>query len=175
MGATKPLYQALHIERVIDCVDKKLIDKMPKLDVLFKFPNLYLVTQTSIVLKQPKTEGSVRTLIIPGVVVEELYVLKVLQERLKLELGSECYMEYDLVICQANGRPLMTEHLNKRFKVILIEINSPDIDVDDIVFHSIRQSSTTYKLKLNHGDLKATQGDSLCQVNVGNFLTVFLK
>jgi hypothetical protein len=28
------------------------------------------------------------------------------------------------------------------------------------VFHSLRHSSTTYKLKLNHGDLKATQGDT---------------
>ena len=29
-----------------------------------------------------------------------------------------------------------------------------------MVFHSLRQSRTTYKLKLNHGDLKATQGDT---------------
>ena len=29
-----------------------------------------------------------------------------------------------------------------------------------MVFHSLRHSSTTYKLKLNKGDLKATQGDT---------------
>ena len=29
-----------------------------------------------------------------------------------------------------------------------------------IVFHSFRHTSTTYKLKLNHGDIKATQGDT---------------
>lgn len=29
-----------------------------------------------------------------------------------------------------------------------------------VVFHSLRHSSTTYKLKLNHGYLKATQGDT---------------
>ena len=29
-----------------------------------------------------------------------------------------------------------------------------------VVFHSLRHSSTTYKLKLNHGDLKTTQGDT---------------
>jgi hypothetical protein len=28
------------------------------------------------------------------------------------------------------------------------------------VFHSLRHSSTTYKLKLNKGDIKATQGDT---------------
>ena len=30
----------------------------------------------------------------------------------------------------------------------------------NVVFHSLRHSSTTYKLKLNNGDLKATQGDT---------------
>lgn len=30
----------------------------------------------------------------------------------------------------------------------------------NVVFHSLRHSSTTYKLKLNHGDVKATQGDT---------------
>lgn len=30
----------------------------------------------------------------------------------------------------------------------------------NVVFHSLRHSSTTYKLKLNHGDIKATQGDT---------------
>lgn len=29
-----------------------------------------------------------------------------------------------------------------------------------VVFHSLRHSNTTYKLKLNHGDLKATQGNT---------------
>jgi len=30
----------------------------------------------------------------------------------------------------------------------------------NVVFRSLRHSSTTYKLKLNHGDLKAIQGDT---------------
>lgn len=33
-------------------------------------------------------------------------------------------------------------------------------NLPNVVFHSLRHSSTTYKLKLNHGDLKATQGDT---------------
>lgn len=151
--------QALRVDRVIDRVDRKLIDKLSKLDVLYKFPNLYPGTRTSIVLKQPKTEGSVRTLIIPLAVVEELFILKEMQERLKLELGSDGYMEYDLVICQANGRPLMTEHLNKRFKEILVEMNDPDIDVDDIVFHSIRHTSASEKLVVSDNDWASVKLD----------------
>ena len=34
-----------------------------------------------------------------------------------------------------------------------------DTDLPNVVFYSLRHSSTTYKLKLNKGDLKAIQGD----------------
>ena len=33
-------------------------------------------------------------------------------------------------------------------------------DFPEVVFHSLRHSSITYKLKLNGGDIKAVQGDS---------------
>lgn len=68
-------------------------------------------------------------------------------------------MDYDLIICQANGRPIMTEHLNKRFKEVLAAMGDPDIDVEEIVFHSIRHTSAGLKLKLSKGDVKAVQGD----------------
>ena len=38
----------------------------------------------------------------------------------------------------------------------LIENN----DLPGVVFHSLRHSSITYKLKLNGGDMKSVQGDS---------------
>lgn len=151
--------QILYIDRVIDRVEKKLINKLTKMDVLFEFPNLYPGTKTRIVLKQPKTEGSVRNVYTPDTVAQKLKVLKELQDKLMLELGDDGYMQYDLIICQANGRPIMTEHLNKRFKEVLLEMNNPDINVDDIVFHSIRHTSAGAKLKLSKGDIKAVQGD----------------
>ena len=40
----------------------------------------------------------------------------------------------------------MTEHLNKRFKEILTEMNDPDMDPQEIVFHSLRHTSATTKL-----------------------------
>jgi hypothetical protein len=61
--------------------------------------------------------------------------------------------------CQANSRPMMTEHLNKRFKEVLTGLNDPTINVDSVVFHSLRHTSTGVKLRLSKGDLKAVQGD----------------
>lgn len=149
----------LYMDRVIDRVDKKLADKLSKMDILFKFPNLYPGTRTQIVLKQPKTEGSIRTVYIPNTVSRKLDCLRELQNELKNELGDDGYMDYGLVICQANGRPIMTEHLNKRFKEVLTDLNDPSINVDNVVFHSLRHTSAGVKLRLSKGDLKAVQGD----------------
>ena len=151
--------QIILFDRAIDRVSKKNMD-MPKINILFKFPNLYPGTKTMIVLKQPKSDDTIRNVDIPQSVLNALLVLKEMQDKLKKELGPDGYMDYNLTIYQANGRPIMTEHLNKRFKEILTEMNDPDMDPQEIVFHSLRHSSTTYKLKLNHGDLKATQGDT---------------
>ena len=151
--------QMLYIDRVIDRVDKKLMDKLTKMEILFKFPNLYPGTRTVIVLKQPKTEGSIRNVYTPDTVTQKLKVLKRMQDKLKLELGDDGYMDYGLIICQANGRPIMTEHLNKRFKEVLAQMGDPDIKIDDVVFHSIRHTSAGVKLRLSKGDLKAVQGD----------------
>lgn len=149
--------QTIDIDRVIDRVSKENVKKLSKMDIMFTFPNLYPGTKTAIVLKQPKTDGSVRVVEAPKNVLEALALLKEMQDRLKQELGSDGYMDYDLVICQANGRPVMTEHLNKRFKDILEEMNDPEIDSDEIVFHSLRHTSASAKLKLSNGDYNSVK------------------
>lgn len=65
------------------------------------------------------------------------------------------YQDFDLVVAQANGRPCEERILEKEFNNLKKNAGLPNV-----VFHSLRHSSTTYKLKLNHGDLKATQGDT---------------
>lgn len=151
--------QMLYIDRVIDRVDKTLLEKLPKMDVKFRFPNLFPGTRTVIVLKQPKTEGSIRNVYLPDTVTQKLQTLRRMQERLKEELGTDGCMDYGLMICQANGRPIMTEHLNQRFKDVLAAMNDTDVPTEGIVFHSIRHTSAGLKLKLSKGDVKAVQGD----------------
>ena len=62
--------------------------------------------------------------------------------------------DYNLVIALDNGRPCEDRVLGNAFNRL-----KKNYDLPDVVFHSLRHSSTTYKLKLNHGDIKATQGD----------------
>ena len=42
----------------------------------------------------------------------------------------------------------------------------------DVVFHSLRHTSVTYKLKLSSGDIKAVHGDSGTQNNNNNMISV---
>ncbi len=55
----------------------------------------------------------------------------------------------------------MTEHLNKRFQKVLNEIGiKPKRGNEQYVFHSIRSTATTYKLRISGGDIKAVQGEN---------------
>ena len=76
------------------------------------------------------------------------------QDFIKEALGSE-YQDYNLVMAGPVGFPIESSAIEASFNR-LIEEN----DLPKVVFHSLRHSSITYKLKLNGGDVKAVQGDS---------------
>ena len=61
----------------------------------------------------------------------------------------------DINICFEDGNPIEKTNIEKRFKKF-IKVNN----LREVVFHSLRHSSATYKLKLSKGDIKATQGDT---------------
>ena len=76
------------------------------------------------------------------------------QEEYKEIFGDE-YMDFNLVMANPIGRPYEACHLTRGLKKVIRENDLPDV-----VFHSLRHSSITYKLKLNGGDIKSVQGDS---------------
>ena len=69
-------------------------------------------------------------------------------------LGGE-YQNYNLVMATTFGLPLGESYLRDKMQKVIDEQGLPDV-----VFHSIRHTSVTYKLKLSGGDIKAVQGDS---------------
>ena len=110
-------------------------------DIMFKFPPTFASTHTALVLKTPKTKTSVRKVFLPKTVAEMLVQRKADIEELKDLFGDE-FVDFNLVFCSSNGKPIEENGLPK------------------VVFHSLRHSSITYKLKLNGGDMKSVQGDS---------------
>ncbi len=144
----------VYVDKELTRASKRAIDMLGEKDIYHIFQPLMANTSTRIILKKPKTTSSIRKIWLPKTVAHILRKWKEAQEELKLFLGDE-YQDFDLVIALPNGRPCENRIIEKEFLNLREELGLPRV-----VFHSLRHSSTTYKLKLNHGDLKATQGDT---------------
>ena len=151
----------IYINKEYQRVSKEAISSLEGKDILVVFPSEGKLCTTVRVLKTPKTESSVRKIFIPKSVAEMLEKLKAGQDEMKSILGKD-YHKYDLVMATDYGLPIGEAAIRKRFKKLIKDHNLPEV-----VFHSLRHTSVTYKLKLNGGDIKAVQGDSgHAQVNM---------
>ena len=107
-----------------------------------------------LVLKEPKTQSSVRKVFLPKTVAEMLIRHKSDQDEVKEIMGNE-YNDFNMIFAGINGRPIEGSQINRLMTDLIRKNNLPPV-----VFHSIRHTSVTYKLKLNGGDVKSVQGDS---------------
>lgn len=144
----------IYIEAELARASKQAIETLGEKDIYHIFTPLMPNTSTRIILKKPKTDSSIRKVWLPKTVAYILREWKTSQEELKSFLGDE-YQNFDLVVALPNGRPCENRIIEKEFSLLKQKAGLPNV-----VFHSLRHSSTTYKLKLNHGDLKVTQGDT---------------
>ena len=144
----------IYIEAELARASKQAIETLGEKDIYHIFTPLMPNTSTRIILKKPKTDSSIRKVWLPKTVAYILREWKTSQEELKSFLGDE-YQDFDLVVALPNGRPCENRIIEKEFSLLKQKAGLPNV-----VFHSLKHSSTTYKLKLNHGDLKVTQGDT---------------
>ena len=142
------------VEKELVRASKRAIEVLGEKDVYHIFQPLMGNTSTRLILKKPKTDSSIRKIWLPKTVAYILREWHKSQTELKQFLGDE-YQDFNLVVALQNGRPCEGRIIDKEFCKLKEEAGLPNV-----VFHSLRHSSTTYKLKLNHGDLKATQGDT---------------
>lgn len=142
------------INKVVERVSREAVEKLDSKDVILTFPSAKKKSTTIRVLKTPKTESSVRKVFIPRSVALSLIDVKKEQDEIIEALGNE-YHNYNLVMATTFGYPIGECYIREKMKKIIKEQGLPDV-----VFHSIRHTSVTYKLKLSGGDIKAVQGDS---------------
>lgn len=147
-------YASISVNKELQRVQKTVLQTLDNKDVIFVFPSFSSRSTTVVVLKAPKTEGSIRKIFLPKTVARMLIDWKKEQDYTKEVLGSE-YTDYNLVFAGPTGFPVGDSTINTSLKKLIEEHDLPKV-----VFHSLRHSSITYKLKLNGGDVKAVQGDS---------------
>ena len=145
---------SIFVEKELQRVNREAMADLNGKDIMFKFPPTLASTHTALVLKTPKTKSSVRKVFLPKTVAQMLAQRKADIEELKDLLGDE-YYDFNLVFCSSNGKPIENQVINRAFNKLI-----KDNDLPKVVFHSLRHSSITYKLKLNGGDMKSVQGDS---------------
>lgn len=145
---------SIFVEKELQRVNREAMADLNGKDIMFKFPPTFASTHTALVLKTPKTKTSVRKVFLPKTVAEMLVQRKADIEELKDLFGDE-FVDFNLVFCSSNGKPIEGQVINRAFNKLIEENGLPKV-----VFHSLRHSSITYKLKLNGGDMKSVQGDS---------------
>ena len=144
----------IYVDKEVARATQQAIDAIGEKDIFYIFEPVMKNPKTRIVLKRPKTDSSVRKIWLPKTLAYILRKWQQSQAEIIEFLGDE-YQNFNLVLAQDNGRPVDERMIEKEFNQL-----KKDAELPNVVFHSLRHSSTTYKLKLNHGDLKATQGDT---------------
>ena len=144
----------IYINKELQRVSKDALKALDGKDVLLQFPEERKTCKTVRILKLPKTESSTRKVFLPTSVARSLVDWKIKLDETKECLGDE-YSDYGIVMCTSFGMPSSGTYIRKNLKKLI-----KDHDLPEVVFHSLRHTSVTYKLKLNGGDIKAVQGDS---------------
>ena len=145
---------SIFINKELQRVSRQAVEALDSRDIIFTFPHMFSKGTTELVLKAPKTKTSVRKVFLPKTVALMLTERKKQIDELKALFGEE-YSDYNLVFCHSTGRPMEGQVINRSLKKLIREHDLPDV-----VFHSFRHASITYKLKWNGGDMKSVQGDS---------------
>lgn len=145
---------SIFVNKELQRVQKNTLEALDEKGVIKVFPSILVSKHTALVLKEPKTKTSIRRVFLPKTVAEMLVERHQKQEELKELFGDE-YTDYGLVFCSPLGTPMEGQVINRALNKLIKDNGLPKV-----VFHSLRHSSITYKLKLNGGDMKAVQGDS---------------
>jgi hypothetical protein len=145
---------SIFVNKELQRVQRESLDALDGKGVMRVFPARLASRHTALVLKEPKTKTSVRKIFLPKTVAEML-VERHKEIQNMIELFGDEYNNYDLVFCSPLGTPIEGQVINRALNKLITENDLPKV-----VFHSLRHSSITYKLKLNGGDMKSVQGDS---------------
>ena len=144
----------LQVNQELSRVSVEALEKLNYKGVYHVFQPYRAKSKSRVVLKAPKTYSSIRTIYLPQSFDHFLTQWKELQHKQKVLLG-EGYEDNDLVVASDIGRPFCPKKATDLFTDIVVKMGLPKVH-----FHSLRYSSTSYKLILSRGDIKAVQGDN---------------
>lgn len=153
---------AQEVQRVSDTA----LAVIPKNEIIRIFPKTIPSAKSSLILKGPKTEGSVRKQYLTTPLLLEIKE-RLDQIRSNKEFFGKEYHDYGLLICQPDGKPIDPKSLNKSFKKWQSEMNIED----QIEFQGLRKSGQMHKVRLskNNYQLVAENSGQSPEVLMSNY------
>jgi integrase len=121
--------------------------------------------KTQLIFQQPKTANSRRKVPIPDACLMALKRHKAKQAEEKLSLGP-AYVDYGLVVCQPDGKPIDPRNFLRYFKRVLERAGLPNIRL-----HDARHTFATMMLEL--GESPKTVQTMLGDSRVGIILDIY--
>lgn len=160
--------RSMWISQNLQRVSDESLAELPKEEIVTVFPKKISSSSSSLILKGPKTEGSVRKQYLTTPLLQEIQKqLRVIDENKKL-LGNE-YHDYGLLFCHPDGTPLDPKSLDKSFKSRQTALGIKD--KDQIEFQGLRKSGQMHKVRLtkNNYQLVAENSGQSPEVLMSNY------
>lgn len=146
---------SITIKQTLERLNDDAIEQTKDTEIFKKFPKLVERSKSSIVLKEPKTDASNRTIYITGQLAEEILQRIEKINRTKEFLGSE-YNDHNLLLCSPEGNPIEPKLLERYFKKWQRKNSiEPEIEIQ-----GLRKSSSMYKLRVNGNNYQEVQKDT---------------
>ena len=140
---------SLWITRQVQRVSDKALAALPDTEIIQVFPKQINTAKSSLILKRPKTEGSLRKQYLTTPLLNEI------RERMRdiaiqKEFFHDQYHDYGLLICHPDGRPIDPKSLSKLLKE---RQKAFGIAEDDLIeFHGLRKSGQMHKVRLTQNN-----------------------
>ena len=158
--------RSMWITQIVQRVSDKSLKTLPEEEIIKVFPKKLATSTSSLILKDPKTEGSHRKLYLTTPLLKEIRKrLDTIQEY-KDFLGPE-YQDHGLLFCRPDGTPLDPKSLDKAFKAQQTALHIED----QIEFQGLRKSGQMHKVRLsqNNYQLVAESGGQSPEVLMSNY------
>lgn len=139
------------VQRVSDTA----LSVIPHNEIIRIFPKTVPGAKSSLILKGPKTEGSVRKQYLTTPLLLEIRD-RLNQIKSNKELFGEGYHDYGLLICQPDGKPIDPKSLNKSFKKWQAHMKIED----QIEFQGLRKSGQMHKVRLSRNNYQLVAENS---------------
>ena len=158
--------RSLWITQEVQRVSDDSLAVIPKSEIIRVFPKLVPTAKSSLILKGPKTDGSVRKNYLTTPLLLEV---KDRLEQIKhnKEFYGRDYQDYGLLFCHSDGRPVDPKCFGEIFKTRLNKLGYED----QIEFQGLRKSGQMHKVRLtkNNYQLVAENGGQSPEVLMSNY------